>query len=219
MKRIIIYTIIYSLFSVQGINAQSQIAQDMANAMIDLVGSFMDNPNHHSNTIKIYHHTEEFKEILDDIRVSSSESPTDYYMIQNMKKLVKSLNYITANISGHSRGGIDGDYIENFLNPIMKKFGWTWVAINSTTDIVFYEYCKESFKMVLAKNIRQKKDDGDYNATSFTCYFGNPKNKKDQSGVAMVVFGGNYQFVEFGDDETQYKTITKVTSKRGVSNW
>ena len=88
---------------------------------------------------------------------------------------------------------------------------------NDTEDIVFYEYSKDNFRMVLAKNIRPKKDGGDYNANSFSCYTWQPVYKEHYAFTSRVVFGGNYQFVEYGDDETKYKKISKVSSKRGTN--
>ena len=70
--------------------------------------------------------------------------------------------------------------------------------------------------MVLAKNIRPKKESGDYNANSFSCYTWQPVYKEYYAFTSRVVFGGNYQFVEYGDDETEYKKISKVSSKRGT---
>ena len=178
----------------------------------------MDNPYHHSNTLKIYSNSEECKKVLDDMyRQVPPSAEADYYMISNMKKLVKCLDFIVANIAGYSRGGFDSNEIENTLNPLLDKFGWTWKILNSTEDVVFYEYCKDGFKMVLAKNILPKKEYGDYNAVAFSCESWNVKWKKYTSGVRRIVFGGNYQFVDYGDDETTYKKYSKFSSKRGNS--
>lgn len=198
--------------------AQSQPIKDLANTVTDMVGSFMDNPYHHSNTLKIDKSIKECKNLLDDlynkVPLSARE---DYYMISNMKRLVKCVDFITANIAGYSRGGIDSGEIESMLNPMLDGFGWSWRVIHSTEDIFFYEYSKDNFRMVLAKNILPKKDIGDFNAVAFSCDSWNPKWKKYGSGVRRVVFGGNYQFVDYGDDEHKYNKISKVASKRGTS--
>lgn len=209
---------VYVIIPFIGVNAQSQIVSQLSEAVIDLTGSFMDNPNHHSNTLKIYNSTEECKKVLDDMyRQVPPSAEADYYMISNMERLIKCLNFIVANIAGYSRGGFDSNEIETTLNPLLDKFGWTWKILNSTEDVIFYEYSKDGFKMVLAKNILPKKEYGDYNAVAFACDSWDSRLKRATSGTRRVVFGGNYQFVTFGDDENKYDKITKVASKRGTS--
>ena len=217
MKKLFICLAVCLFVSVQPMHTQSQVVQDLANAVIDMTGSFMDNPDHHSNTLKIYKSADEFKSLIDELYSQVPPSAQeDYRMISNMKRIVKCLDFITANIAGYSRGGIDSGEIESVLNPILDSFGWTWKVIHSTEDIVFYEYGKDNFRMVLAKNILPKKDIGDFNAVAFSCDTWDPKWKRYGSSVKRVVFGGNYQFVVYGDDENKYKKISRVASKRGT---
>ena len=218
MKKKICIFLAFVLFSFMNTNAQSQVVRDMTNALTELTGSFLDNPYHHSNTVKVNDLTQQFKSTIDEMyKQVPREAETDFYAILNMKKIIKSLDFITANISGYSRGGYDAADWEATFNAIMPSFGWTWKVIHSTEDIIFFEYSKDNFKMVLAKNILPKKDYGDYNAVAFTCDSWDPRLKRVTSGTRRVVFGGNYQFVTFGDDENKYNKISKVASKRGTS--
>jgi hypothetical protein len=218
MKKKICIFLAFVLFSFMNANAQSQVVRDMTNALTELTGSFLDNPYHHSNTVKVNDLTQQFKSTIDEMyRQVPREAEADFYAILNMKKIIKSLDFITANISGYSRGGYDAADWEATFNAIMPSFGWTWKVIHSTEDIIFFEYSKDNFKMVLAKNILPKKDYGDYNAVAFACDTWDPRLKRVTSGTRRVVFGGNYQFVTFGDDETKYNKISKVASKRGTS--
>lgn len=218
MKKIIFIFLAFVLFPFMKTNAQSQVVTDMTNALTELTGSFLDNPYHHSNTVKVNDLTQQFKSTIDEMyRQVPREAEADFYAILNMKKIIKSLDFITANISGYSRGGYDAADWEATFNAIMPSFGWTWKVIHSTEDIIFFEYSKDNFKMVLAKNILPKKDYGDYNAVAFACDTWDPRLKRVTSGTRRVVFGGNYQFVTFGDDETKYNKISKVASKRGTS--
>ena len=218
MKKHLFLMFVYALIPLLGMNAQSQVVRDMTNALTELTGSFLDNPYHHSNTVKVNDLTQQFKSAIDEMyRQVPREAETDFYAILNMKKIIKSLDFITANISGYSRGGYDAADWEATFNTIMPSFGWTWKVIHSTEDIIFFEYSKDSFKMVLAKNILPKKDYGDYNAVAFACDSWDPRLKRVTSGTRRIVFGGNYQFVTFGDDENKYDKITKVASKRGTS--
>lgn len=218
MKKHLFLMFVYALIPLLGMNAQSQVVRDMTNALTELTGSFLDNPYHHSNTVKVNDLTQQFKSTIDEMyRQVPREAEADFYAILNMKKIIKSLDFITANISGYSRGGYDAADWEATFNAIMPSFGWTWKVIHSTEDIIFFEYSKDNFKMVLAKNILPKKDYGDYNAVAFACDSWDPRLKRVTSGTRRVVFGGNYQFVTFGDDENKYDKITKVASKRGTS--
>ena len=218
MKKHLFLMFVYALIPLLGMNAQSQVVRDMTNALTELTGSFLDNPYHHSNTVKVNDLTQQFKSTIDEMyRQVPREAETDFYAILNMKKIIKSLDFITANISGYSRGGYDAADWEATFNTIMPSFGWTWKVIHSTEDIIFFEYSKDNFKMVLAKNILPKKDSGDYNAVAFACDSWDPRLKRVTSGTRRVVFGGNYQFVTFGDDENIYNKISKVASKRGTS--
>ena len=218
MKKHLFLMFVYALIPLLGMNAQSQVVRDMTNALTELTGSFLDNPYHHSNTVKVNDLTQQFKSTIDEMyRQVPREAEADFYAILNMKKIIKSLDFITANISGYSRGGYDAADWEATFNAIMPSFGWTWKVIHSTEDIIFFEYSKDNFKMVLAKNILPKKDYGDYNAVAFACDSWNSRLKRVISGTRRVVFGGNYQFVTFGDDENIYNKISKVASKRGTS--
>ena len=147
MKKILLCTL--SIVFVITIHAQSQPVLEMSNAVTELVGSFMDNPYHHSNTLKIYDLTIQAREVID--------------------------------------------------------------------EMYRHEYSKDNFKMVLAKNILPKKDIGDFNAVAYSCNSWDSKMKRIAYGTRRIVFGGDYQFVTFGDDENKYRKITKVASKRGAS--
>lgn len=220
MRRLLLLCILSTLFFIPSTWAQSQVVNELSNAVTELTGSFMDNPNHHSNTIKLYDLTQQLKKITDEVYSEAlysnhPQANSDLPYLRNMKGILKCLDFIVANIAGYSRGGIDATEWENIFHYILPGFGWTYKVIHSTEDVAFYEYVKGNFKMVLAKNIRPKKDGGDYNANSFSCYTWMPTFKEHHAFTSRVVFGGNYQFVEYGDDETRYKKISKVSSKRG----
>lgn len=205
------------MFVIHSSHAQSQIVSEFAEAVTELTGSFLDNPYHHDNTLEIYEVSVKFKKALEEMYSNVPlEAEMDFYRIKNMRCIIKCLDFVVANIAGYSRGGINASEWENTFLPIMSGFGWTWKVLHSTSDIVFYEYTKDDFKMVLAKNIRPEKGEADYNACSFTCYTWQPVYKEHYVFSSRYVFGGNYQFVEYGDAITKYKTITRFSSKRGI---
>ncbi len=220
IKKILL--IVTSFWGAQSLTAQSQLINEMTNAVTELTGSFLDNPSHHSNTIKVYSLTQDFKKATDEVYTealysSHPQASSDLPYLDNVKNILKCLDFITANIVGYSRGGCDAIEWDATFNPILSRFGWTWKVIHFTEDIVFYEYSKDDFKMILAKNILQKKESGDYNAVAFSCESWDAKWKRYTSGVRRIVYGGDYQFVGYGDDEKEFERISKVASIRGNS--
>ena len=222
MRRLFVCCMVSILISIQPLSAQSQLVNEMSNAVTELTGSFMDNPYHHSNTIKLYDLTQQLKKTTDEVYSEAlysnhPQASSDLPYLRNLRGILICLDFVVANIAGYSRGGIDATEWEGMFHYILPGFGWTYKVIHTTEDIVFYEYSKDNFRMVLAKNIRPKKDGGDYNANSFSCYTWQPVCKEHYAFTSRVVFGGNYQFVEYGDDETKYIEISKVSSKRGTN--
>ncbi len=217
MRKYFVCCIIAMMFVIRPSHAQSQIVSEFAEAVTELTGSFLDNPYHHDNTVKINDVSVKFKKALEEMYSNVPlEAEMDFYRIKNMRSIIKCLDFIVANIAGYSRSGMNASEWETTFLPIMSGFGWTWKVLHSTSDIVFYEYTKGDFKMVLAKNIRPEKDEVDYNACSFSCYTWQPVYKEHYVFSSRYVFGGNYQFVEYGDDITKYKTITRFSSQRGI---
>lgn len=216
LKTLFIYLVaLFPLF----VNAQSQLVREVNEALVDLAGSFLDNPYHHSNTLKVFEGTQDLKRAVDlmfneAITSSHPQAKTDIPYIENARRILKCLDEITGSIAGYSRGGINASEFESVL-PLFTNLGWIREVLYSTSDIVLYEFKKDNFRMVLANNIRPKLDGGDYNACSYQCYTWIPSLKEHHAFIKRIIFGGDYQFVEYGDDTTKYKKISKMTSKRG----
>jgi hypothetical protein len=85
MKKLIVLSLL-ALTSFLGINAQSQIVSQLSDAVTDLTGSFMDNPYHHSNTVKIYENTTKFNSLIKEMLEQAPFGSTDYYQLKNMQK-------------------------------------------------------------------------------------------------------------------------------------
>ena len=154
MRKFILCGVVSMLISIQLLSAQSQLVNEMSNAVTELTGSFMDNPYHHSNTIKLYDLTQQFKKTADEVYSEAlysnhPQASSDLPYLRNMKGILKCLDFVVANIAGYSRGGIDAAEWEGMFHYIMPGFGWTYKVIHSTEDIVFYEYSKDNFKMVV----------------------------------------------------------------------
>ena len=222
MKNILVCCSISMLISIQSLSAQSQLVNELSDAVIEVTGSFMDNPYHHANTIKIVDLAKEFIAVTDEMITnasisSSSLAKTDLPYLKNMERILRCLDFVVASIAGYSRKGIDATEWESIFHPAINGFGWSYKVIFSTEDIIFYEYRKDKFRLVLAKNIRPKNDDffSDGNMDAIYCYTYMPHSKEEYVFFKSNVMGGYYQFVECGDDETEYIIISKVSSKKG----
>lgn len=196
----------------------------LTEAVSDLVGSFLDNPYHHENTEKVYNLTDRFRNTVNDLydkasyNYSNSQAKEGMIILENMKSILKCLNFMVTSISGYSHGGMRSTEFMYTMHPIMRSFGWEWNVIHTSADgnLVFYEYKKDTFKMVLVKNNLPPKSGGDYNYYAYRCYTYNPTYKENYIFIGRYVAGGDIQFVENGDDKVQYKKIVKVESKRGT---
>uniref|UniRef100_UPI004029AF68 hypothetical protein n=1 Tax=Segatella hominis TaxID=2518605 RepID=UPI004029AF68 len=224
MKRIYFIFVIF-LVGLLPMKAQSENVQRLSDGVTQIVGSFMDNPYHHENTVKIYNLTQTFMKTVDEIydtaigySIYSDDAKNDLVYLRNLKGILECLDFITANIVGYSRNGMETVKMDTYFNNMISSFGWTReVVYSSVPDLVVYEYCKDNFKMALVLNTRLKKEMSDFNCNRFECYTINPYNKQDYAFTVRYVFGGNYQFVVFGDDSQKYKKITKVTTHRGLN--
>ena len=223
MKRTIVcyFFMLIGFLPMQTLKAQSPSINLLSETTSDLTGSFLDNPYHHENTEKVSEQTVNF---LNDVinlynHARYSDDPRvemDKIMLSNMRNILKCLDFITASIAGYVRGGIKAQEFIDVMHPLFKSFGWEWnkIKVSPDNNLSFYEYRRDRFKMVLVRNMLPQKDGGDYNCCSYQCYTLNPKTKQLHMFVSRYVFGGDFQVVEWGDDKTNYNTITKITSKR-----
>lgn len=201
----------------QEVKAQSAIVTEFTDGVNDIVGSFMDNPYHHDNTVKIYDICERYLKLADEMLTQAPYQSTDHDYLSNAKGMLRCLDFITGNITNSMGGGLDGGLFEYYFRPALSAFGWTWKVVKSTDDIILYEYVKDNFKMMLTRNTRPTKDGGDYNAVTYECYTWQKVYKENYMICGRVIFGGNYEVVQIKDDSTtDYHNITKLTSKRGM---
>ena len=128
MKNILVCCSISMLISIQSLSAQSQLVNELSDAVIEVTGSFMDNPYHHANTIKIVDLTKEFITVTDEMITnasisSSSLAKTDLPYLKNMERILRCLDFVVASIAGYSRKGIDATEWESIFHPAINGFG------------------------------------------------------------------------------------------------
>ncbi|MBR3530191.1 MAG: hypothetical protein IKN83_02370 [Bacteroidaceae bacterium] len=220
IRKCILSFLVFFFLHLTLVYSQSPLVKELSDAVTELTGSFLDNPYNHNNTLKVFDLTKKFKKATDDLynealRSNHSQAEIDLKYIKNIQAVLKTLDFLVGSISGYLRGGLNVEYTENILHPLLDSFGWTWEITHvAKPDLVFYEYKKGSFKMVLVKNTRPQKDYDDYNVCTYECYTWEPVTKTNLMFTMGNVCGGNYIFVENGDSEIPFKNITKVSSKR-----
>lgn len=214
MKQKLLILLLIALIPTASMNAQSQIVSEFSEAVVDLTGSFMDNPYHHDNTVKIYDLTTQFKKHAKELIDLAPYPSADFNMLLNIQKTLNCLEHLTAGVINRYPPGVHSKDFD-FFKSVFDAFGWTCIVLHSTQDLILYEYHKDNFKMVIARNLRPRLDGGDYNAVSFQCYAKSRFTKKDEIFTGRCIFGDNYQFVLCGDDKVPYVKITKVTAQRG----
>ena len=101
MRQLLLCSVVSILISIQSLSAQSQLVNEMSNAVTELTGSFMDNPYHHSNTIKLYDLTQRFKKTTDEVYSealysSHPQASSDLPYLRNMKGILKCLDFVVA---------------------------------------------------------------------------------------------------------------------------
>lgn len=199
------------------VKAQSAIVTEFTDGVNDIVSSFMDNPYHHDNTVKIYDICERYLKLADEMLTQAPYPSTDHDYLSNVKGILRCLNFITGNIANSMGGGLDGGLFEYYFRPVLSAFGWTWKVVKYTDDIILYEYVKNNFKMMLTRNTRPAKDGGDYNAVTYECYTWQKVYKENYMFCGRVSFGGDYEVVQYVDDtiNKDYHNVTRLTSKRG----
>lgn len=117
---------------------------------------------------------------------------------------------------------MDVTIFEKLVAPLFNQFGWTSTKLAiSCSDIEFYEYSKDGFKMLLAYNTRPAADYranngfGVYYDNDVECYTYFKKMRKTNLFCKLVIRGGLYRIVQYQDDiKTNYHRLTKATSKR-----
>ena len=142
--------------------------------------------------------------------------------IEKMKLLVDAIDEFVGCIAGYVRGGVESPTFDQILKPLFDKFGWeSKIVAVQCEDIIFFEYSKGGFKMLLAYNTRPMPErfrqdiTHEYHDNQVDCYTYFKELRKTDIFTVLVVRGGKYRLVQYKDDnKTQYNTLTKATSKR-----
>ena len=219
MKRIFI-SFVFILLGDTCIYAQSENIGVFCNLVTETVGSFFDNPYHHSNTVKVHDLLKSDLKTCDEFfsLAWDNNNKSDIPYINNTRKIIKVSNQLVEAVATEGQFYCNVTEMDKFLNPIFKAFNWEIIKICSCKDIEVYEYSKDLFKMIIVRNTRfeSQSEYGDGNIVQYTCYHID-KFKKLSWFLARTIGGGRCQMIQYKDDQSPqkgYQIIKKITSKR-----
>ena len=201
------------------------------NITYDYVASFLEYPSNHENTLKVFRGLQDLSKFYDEQSDKRFEllSRFDNYktreyvnQIEKNKFLIDAIDEFVGCVAGYVRAGAKSQVFDQMLKPLFESFGWNCKIIPmECQDIVFFEYSKDEFKMLLAYNTRPAPGgfeadlSGKYNDNQVECYTYFKALRKTSTFCSLVVRGGKYRLVEYKDNkETTYHNLTKASSKR-----
>lgn len=188
------------------------------------IASFLEFPETHRNTIKVYDGILEIKNVLKDQEfdpatyknpqaIWSNPKVQQYYnLVDKMRLYADIFEELLRNFKGYNSAGLSQNQM-SLLDPLFRMCGWKITLLNvDCKDAYFYEYQLKGCKMLFIKNTLPP---ADYNNAIFNNievdftydYYG--------TGGKWYVGGGKYRMIQFQDDEnSQYYSIIKASSER-----
>lgn len=230
-----LFAIILQLFGCIQLKAQDMFDQSLKNLeevnnmTYDYVGSFLKNPENHENTLRVFRSLQTISKFYNEQYAIRFEllSKFDNYktrqyvdQIEKVKLLVDAIDNFIGDIAGYVRAGVESPTFDYILKPLFEQFGWECKTLPiQCQDIIFFEYSKGNFKMLLAYNTRPMPDKqdltGKYNDTEVSCYTYFKEFRETNVFSKYVVRGGKYRLIQYKDSKnTNYHSLTKATSKR-----
>lgn len=202
--------------------------EELNNLTCDYIASFLEYPDNHENTLKVFHklqtvskfYDEQYKKKFNMLSEFDNYKVRQYFdKIEKVKLLVDAIDIFVGNIVGYIRPGVESSTFDNLLKPLFEQFGWECKILPvQCQDIIFFEYSKGKFKMLLAYNIRPVSDgirQGKYNDNEVCCYTYFEEFRETNIFAGYVVRGGKYKLIQFKDSQnTDYHSLTKATSRR-----
>lgn len=196
----------------------------MVNAISECIMSFVDNPYHHSNTVKINELMQECRKTMKDYQNKYWDlkiSNTDLlYTIKNSLEYIDLVETLTGNIAQGRYVSLDATSFDNIFKPILVASGWTYKVISSDNYAIALEFANGKFKMLLLKNILPRDTKEIYepgytgNMIDYELYEYNAIMKKNMAYFGSSLMGNKYALIQYVDDEQkkQYYKTTKINS-------
>lgn len=211
-----------SLFSQDMFDESLATIEKFNNVFIDEVGTFLEDPHNHTNSLRFFEKMKEFNEIYKDLQSKKYEvlSKWDNYKtrkyydsIDKMQAIAEAFEELLRPIAGYAGRGIEGPVMEILLEPLFESMGWKKRMINVVCDDAYFcEYERGDFKMMFVKNTRSKSDysRGINNTIIVDFTYENAYG----AGGTYYVAGGVYRMIQLKDSENKtYRKLMKANSK------
>ena len=232
-----LFVVILQLFGCTLLNAQDMFDQglksleELNNLTYDYIGSFLEYPDNHENTLKVFQKLQTVSKFYNEQyekRVELLSKFDNYKMrqyvdqIEKMKLLVDAIDKFVGYIVGYVRAGVESPIFDSLLKPLFEQFGWECKILPvQCQDIIFFEYSKGNFKMLLAYNTMPMPDKfkqditKEYHDNEVSCYTYFKERRETSWFTKCVVRGGKYRLIQYKDSQNvNYHNLTKATSKR-----
>lgn len=190
--------------------------------LIDCMASFMEFPEIHSNTIKIYDRILTIKNLCKDQQSSkyqmsssilSNPKVQQYYrIIDQMQIYADVFEELLRPFKGYNSAGLSQNQM-TLLDPMFRKFGWRIALLDiACRDAYFYEYELKGCKMMFIKNALPP---ADYNNAIYNNIEVNFTYNYHGIGGKYYIGGGKYRMIQFQDDKNpKYYKVIKAISER-----
>lgn len=218
MKRFALIFIALLFINALNIHSQSFQTKQYCELVTNTLGSFLDNPFHHDNTVKVKALLDQQKKVGEEMRDAAwnynQHGDIPYY--NNSLKLIKTFCIFIDVIErgGYGSPSVDNTDMVDIVDPILKSFGWEKSLLCFCQYIEIYQYKKDNFKMTMVKNTRPYDWTG---FVSYKIYHIDPFSKKMKPIMTHLTSDGTCQFLNYKDDSSKfvYHAIKKVESRIG----
>lgn len=183
--------------------------------IVDWYTSFIEFPEVHNNTVKIYPKIANIAQVLtesDDMKqslssglLSTPKAQKYFNEVNKLKILSETLEELIKPFVGKPSGGLSREKMEVILNPLFNEMGWKIKKLDILCkDLVFYEYHFKGCNIMFVHNPTYNNIEVQILYNSGVC-----------SNLKFWIGGGRYKIIQFQDDlNNNYCKNFNATSKK-----
>jgi len=226
MKKIILAFLLFiPIFSNAQRDAFDQSIEEINkvnNILIDCMASFLEYPEIHSNTIKVYDRILTIKDLCKDQQSSKNRlsntlltnpKVNQYYGIINEMQIYSEVfEELLRPFMGYNSAGLTQDQM-TILDPLFRKFNWDISILDiNCKDTYFFEYELKGCKIMFIKNTLPPDDHINYINHNIEVDF---TYNYSGTGGSYYIGGGMYRIIQFKDNQNNgYYKVVKASSQR-----
>jgi hypothetical protein len=191
--------------------------------LVDVIASFMEYPEVHSNTLIVYNKISTIRDACKNLQATKYEISNSifiqpkvqqfYKIIDQTKMLADAFGDLLTPLTGYGSAGVPQARMNILLDPLFKAMGWKISILPvECKDAYFYEYERKGYKMMFIKSHLPPDDykNNIFHNIEVTFTYDN-----GPYGGTYVVGGSKYRMIQFKDDENpHYYKVTRASSKR-----